>query len=72
MVLYSQIYASIQHVQEAVTSNNERLKPALQPIGLLHLTMFMMHLATEEEVERLVFDTDSTYWDLISSFSSSI
>lgn len=47
-----QIYASIQHVQETVISNNERLKPALQPIGLLHLTMFMMHLATEEEVER--------------------
>lgn len=49
-----QISAGIQQVQEHVVSQDERLEPSLQPIGLLHLSMFMIHLAAEEEVTRSV------------------
>ena len=46
------IQAAIQLVQEHTISQNERLKPALSKPGSLHITMFMVHLATDDEITR--------------------
>ena len=33
-------------------SGNEKLKPALNKLATLHLTMFVVHLKTEDEMTR--------------------
>ena len=49
-----QIHEALKDVQQTVVSGDEKLKDAMVPIATLHLTIMVMHLATEEDVERLV------------------
>ena len=35
-------------------SGNEALKPAMNKLATMHLTMFVVHLTTDEEMSRLV------------------
>ncbi|XP_033645025.1 uncharacterized protein LOC117304596 isoform X2 [Asterias rubens] len=47
-----QIHEALRDVQQTVVSGDEKLKDAMVPIATLHLTIMVMHLATEEDVER--------------------
>ncbi|XP_022091176.1 uncharacterized protein LOC110979566 isoform X1 [Acanthaster planci] len=47
-----QIHEALRDVQQTVLSGDEKLKDAMVPIATLHLTIMVMHLATEEDVER--------------------
>ncbi|XP_038057746.1 uncharacterized protein LOC119729235 isoform X1 [Patiria miniata] len=47
-----QIHEALKDVQQTVVSGDEKLKDAMVPISTLHLTIMVMHLATEEDVER--------------------
>ena len=41
-------------MQEDVVSGNEALKPAMNKLATMHLTMFVVHLTNDEEMARLV------------------
>ena len=51
-VCCQQIQNALQEVQLSVVTGDEKLKDAMVPISTLHLTIMVMHLATEEDEER--------------------
>ncbi|NXB29545.1 AKA7G protein, partial [Eulacestoma nigropectus] len=49
-----QITGSIQAVQDAIIQKDQRLSKAMVRSGSLHVTMLVMHLSTEEEINIAV------------------
>ncbi|XP_041483679.1 uncharacterized protein LOC121430477 [Lytechinus variegatus] len=47
-----EIHQALHNVQQTVMAGDEKLKDAMVPIPTLHLTIMVMHLATDEDVER--------------------
>ncbi|XP_071494146.1 uncharacterized protein [Diadema antillarum] len=47
-----EIHKALHDVQQTVMAGDEKLKDAMVPIPTLHLTIMVMHLATDEEVDR--------------------
>eukprot|EP00057_Strongylocentrotus_purpuratus_P000844 XP_001184597.1 PREDICTED: uncharacterized protein LOC754150 [Strongylocentrotus purpuratus] len=47
-----EIHQALQNVQQTVMAGDEKLKDAMVPIPTLHLTIMVMHLANDEDVER--------------------
>ncbi|XP_070556807.1 uncharacterized protein [Ptychodera flava] len=46
------IHESLKNVQASVMKSDEKLKDAMIPIPTLHLTVMVMHIANDEELER--------------------
>lgn len=46
------IHSRVQTVQDTVVSHDERLEPALVPLETLHLTLLVIHLKNEEQIEK--------------------
>nr|XP_006811111.1 PREDICTED: uncharacterized protein LOC100368455 [Saccoglossus kowalevskii] len=47
-----EIHKNLRNVQLAVMQSDEKLKDAMIPIPTLHLTVMVMHIANDEELER--------------------
>lgn len=47
-----QIHSGIQIVQDSITAHNEKLTPALIPLATLHLTLMVMHLEDDEQIQK--------------------
>ncbi len=47
-----QIINSLRMVQEYVENQKPSLQPAMIPIKTVHLTLLVMHLANEEDIEK--------------------
>ena len=46
------IHSRVQTVQDTVVSYDKRLEPALVPLETLHLTLLVIHLENEEQIEE--------------------
>ena len=46
------IHSRVQTVQDTVVSHDKRLEPALVPLETLHLTLLVIHLENEEQIEK--------------------
>ena len=49
---FFQIISSLRMVQEYVENQKPSLQPAMIPIKTAHLTLLVMHLASEEDIEK--------------------
>ena len=47
-----QIHSAIKIVQDSITTHNEKLTPALIPLATLHLTLMVIHLENDEQIQR--------------------
>ncbi|XP_077991853.1 uncharacterized protein LOC144446045 isoform X2 [Glandiceps talaboti] len=47
-----EIHDNLRNVQQSVMKSDEKLKDAMIPIPTLHLTVMVMHIANDEELER--------------------
>ncbi|XP_078369370.1 uncharacterized protein LOC144653289 [Oculina patagonica] len=47
-----QIHSGIKIVQDSITTHNEKLTAALIPLATLHLTLMVMHLEDEEQIQK--------------------
>ena len=47
-----QIHSAIKIVQDSITTHNEKLTPALIPLATLHLTIMVIHLENDEQIQR--------------------
>ena len=47
-----QIHSAIKIVQDSITTNNEKLTPALIPLATLHLTLMVIHLENDEQIQK--------------------
>ena len=47
-----QIHSAIKIVQDSITTHNEKLTPALIPLANLHLTLMVIHLENDEQIQR--------------------
>ena len=46
------IHSRVQTVQDTVVSHDKRLEAALVPVETLHLTLLVIHLENEEQIEK--------------------
>ena len=53
-VITLQILSAVQSVQERIVVGNALLKAAIVPLPTMHLTLMVMHLADDEQVEKWV------------------
>lgn len=49
-----QIKQGVEEVQAEVLKKDPRLSRALIPVGTLHITMLVTHLATQEQIDTYV------------------
>lgn len=47
-----QIHSAIKVVQDSITTHNEELTPALIPLATLHLTLMVIHLENDEQIQK--------------------
>lgn len=47
-----QIHSAIKIVQDSITTYNEKLTPALIPLATLHLTLMVIHLENDEQIQK--------------------
>ena len=47
-----EIHASLTNAQKAIVEHDLKLKPALVPLGTLHLTLMVMYLQNKDEIEK--------------------
>lgn len=47
-----QIHSAIKNVQDSITTHNEKLTPALIPLETLHLTLMVIHLENDEQIQK--------------------
>ena len=47
-----QIHSAIKIVQDSITTHNEKLTPALIPLATLHLTLMVIHLENDEQIQK--------------------
>ena len=47
-----QIHSAIKIVQDSITAHNENLAPALIPLATLHLTLMVIHLENDEQIQK--------------------
>ena len=47
-----QIHSGIKIVQDSITTHTEKLTPALIPLATLHLTIMVMHLEDDEQIQK--------------------
>ena len=47
-----QIHSAIKIVQDSITTHNEKLAPALIPLATLHLTIMVIHLENDEQIQK--------------------
>ena len=47
-----QIHSGIKIVQDSITTHNEKLTPALIPLATLHLTLMVIHLENDEQLQK--------------------
>ena len=47
-----QIHTGVKIIQDSIVTHNEKLKPALKPLATLHLTLLVVHLEDEEQIQK--------------------
>jgi len=47
-----QIHSGVKIVQDSIITHNEKLKPALVPLATLHLTLLVVHLEDDEQIQK--------------------
>ena len=47
-----QIHSAIKIVQDSITTHNEKLTPTLIPLPTLHLTLMVIHLENDEQLQK--------------------
>ena len=47
-----EIHSGIKMVQDSIVAHNEKLKPTLIPLATLHLTLMVMHLEGDEQIQK--------------------
>ncbi|XP_068719182.1 uncharacterized protein [Montipora capricornis] len=46
------IHSGVKIVQDSIVTHNEKFKPALIPLATLHLTLLVVHLEDERQIEK--------------------
>ena len=46
------IHSGVKIIQDSIVTHNEKLKPALIPLATLHLTLLVVHLEDEEQIQK--------------------
>ncbi|KAL5022690.1 hypothetical protein ScPMuIL_001845 [Solemya velum] len=64
-----EIHNKLKAVQDSILKSDPQLKPAMNPIATLHVTMFVMYLDTEDEMERAEQALEKCVGDLRSVYS---
>ncbi|KAL3869403.1 hypothetical protein ACJMK2_042088 [Sinanodonta woodiana] len=62
------IHEALRKVQKRVVEQNKELLPALNPLPTLHLTVFVMYLASNEDIQRAKDALDECFKELKSQY----